>query len=105
MIGRALAAQEMVRLLPNALCEGFEQPRLADPGFADQERRLSVALLRAFPGIVKERQFAVASEDGASGRSMRGRKPTLDGALSSRFPYRYRLAKALDVVLADRSKF
>src|SRR5271170_5486677 len=105
MVRGALASQEVMGFLANALRKGFQQPRLADPRFADQERHLSVASCRALPRIVQKCQFATTSKDGTGSCRMSCRKPAIRCALPDNLPNRYRLAKTLDNVLADQRKF
>ena len=62
VIGRALVAERDVRLPAESLAQRPDEPRLADPGLADEQDHLALAGLRLLPALEQQRQLLLAAD-------------------------------------------
>ena len=63
VIGRALVAQQKMRLAGDRLDQRLADARLADPGLAGQQHRLTFAARRLPPALKQQAEFLVAADD------------------------------------------
>lgn len=82
VIGRALVAQQEVRLDGHCLEQGLGEPRLADPGLARHQDRLTVATLGLLPALQQQGKLLVAADDGRHVARLTRGEAALDGALA-----------------------
>ena len=83
---------------------GADQPRLADPGLADQQHRLALDAPRLPPALQQERQLLVAADHGRRAARPAGLEAAVGGALARDPERRHVVDEALEAGRAERAQ-
>ena len=62
MVGRAVVAERRVRLVAEALAQGPDHARLADPRLAREQHHLAVAVLGPGPALEQHAELVLAPD-------------------------------------------
>jgi hypothetical protein len=100
----ALVAELGVLLARDRVEDGPHQPRLADPGLADQQHRLALAAPRLSPALEHQRQLLVAPDHGRQQPRPPSLEAAIGGALARDPECLHRAGEALEVGRAERAQ-
>ncbi len=102
VVGRALVADQDVRLGRHRLHHGFRDPRLADAGLAGEQDELPLAAPGLPPPLDQECQLLVAPDDRRHPARLPGGEAALEGALADDGESRCRLGDSLEALRPQR---
>ena len=105
MIGRALQANGLVRLILHALHQRFQQAGLSYPRLAAHKHRLALAALGEFPPVEEDADFAVAPDELRERFAPRRVKAAFDLALAGDPEHRHALREAFELAGAESLEF
>ena len=105
MIGRALQADGLVRLILHTLHQRFQQAGLSYPRLAAHEHRLALAALGEFPPVEEDADFAVAPDELRERLAPRRVKAAFDLALAGDAEHRHAMREAFELAGAKRLEF
>ena len=104
VVGRALVAQQEVRLAGHRLDQSFGDPRLADPGLAGEQDHLPFAGLGLPPALDQQGQFLIAADDRRHAARLPGGEAALERALAEHDEGGGRFLDPLERLRAERAQ-
>ena len=105
MIGRALQADGLVRLILHTLDQRFQQAGLSYPRLAAHKHRLALAALGEFPPVEEDADFAVAPHELRERPAARRVKAAFDLAFAGDAEHRHAMREAFELAGAKSFEF
>ena len=105
VVGRALQADGLVRLILHALHQRFQQAGLSYPRLAAHKHRLALAALGEFPPVEEDADFAVAPDELRERLAPRRVKAAFDLALAGDAEHGHAMREAFELAGAESLEF
>ena len=104
VVGRALVAQQEVRLAGDGLDQGLGDPRLADPGLAGEQDHLPFTGLGLPPALDQQGELVIAADDRRHAVRLPGCEAGLERALGEHHEGGCRFLEPLEGLRSERAQ-